>query len=145
MRRFGTVTALVIVASACPAGTEPIGPLPLGTWGGENAGVVVTDTSMHVHIGCTVGDALRPSLTNGRFAVAGQYNITAHPVDLGIFHAAVFAGQASGDVLALTVTLTDTNVTLGPVLVELGREPKMGPCPICRTPSVAPRAPALPQ
>jgi len=26
-------------------------------------------------------------------------------------------------------------VTLGPVQLELGKEPRMGPCPICRKPA----------
>jgi len=39
-----------------------------------------------------------------------------------------------GSSLTLTVTLTDTTVTLGPVLVFFGKEPRMGPCPICRRP-----------
>lgn len=132
MSRFPPVAALVVAAATCPGATEPSGPLPLGTWGGENAGVVVSDTTMHVHLGCTLGDAPRPSIADGRFEVAGLYNITAHPVDLGVFHPALFTGQSSGDVLILTVTLTDTAVTLGPALVRLGREPRMGPCPICR-------------
>ena len=29
-----------------------------------------------------------------------------------------------------------TAVTLGPVQLELGKEPRMGPCPICRKPRV---------
>jgi hypothetical protein len=32
------------------------------------------------------------------------------------------------------VTLTDTAVVLGPVLLSYGKEPRMGPCPICRVP-----------
>lgn len=123
-------TALPLLGEACPQ--EPTGPLPVGAWGGENAGVVVGDTSMHVHIGCTVGDGPRPFTSNGRFEITGRYNITAHPVDLGVFHPAIFTGRVSGNTLTLTVRLTDTTVTIGPAVVELGREPRMGPCPICR-------------
>jgi hypothetical protein len=89
---------------------------------------------MHVHIGCTYGNALRPALTEGRFEVVGSYNITAYPVDRGVFHPAVFVGRVSGKVMTFSVTLSDTSVTLGPVEVTLGREPSMGPCPICRVP-----------
>ena len=35
----------------------------------------------------------------------------------------------------VSVTLTDTAVTLGPLRLELGKEPQMGPCPICRKPT----------
>jgi hypothetical protein len=41
------------------------------------------------------------------------------------------------DVMTLTVTLTDTAVTLGPVQLVFGRDPRMGPCPICRKPQAA--------
>jgi hypothetical protein len=139
MNRIALFTVLAVTAGSCPGTTEPTGPLPVGTWGGENAGVIVSDTSLHAHVGCTYGNAPRPSLSDGRFDVAGLYNITAHPVDAGVFHPAVFRGQVSGVTLTLTVALTDTDVTLGPVLVQLGREPKMGPCPICR-PGSAPRS-----
>jgi hypothetical protein len=34
--------------------------------------------------------------------------------------------------MTLTVELTDTTRTFGPVTVTYGIEPRMGPCPICR-------------
>jgi hypothetical protein len=123
------VAAFATLAQACPEETIP---LPLGTWGGENAGIVVSDTTMHLHIGCTLGNAPRPVLANGKFEVAGVFNITAHPVDRGIFHPATFTGVVSGNVLVVTVTLRDTAVIVGPARVELGKDPRMGPCPICR-------------
>ena len=116
---------------ACVGNTGPSGDLALGTWGGDNAAAMVDDT-MHVHIGCTYGNAIRPTLAMGQFAVAGQYNITAYPVDRGILHPATFIGSVRGNDLTLTVALTDTAVILGPVVVRLGREPSLGPCPICR-------------
>src|SRR6267378_5742 len=121
--------ALPVLIASCMGDVDPNGALPLGTWGGENAAAMVDDT-MHVHIGCTYGNAARPSLVAGRFEVAGEYNVNAYPVNRGILHPATFAGQVSGDDLTLTVTLTDTAVVLGPVVVRLGRDPRMGPCPI---------------
>ena len=105
-----------------------------GTWGGENAGLVVSDSTVHVHIGCTLGDAggpIHPD-ADGRFELVGTYNVDAHPVDRGIVHPARFAGRIMGRTMTLTVTLTDTTLQLGPVALVYGREPKMGPCPICR-------------
>lgn len=131
MMRLLASAALLVLLASCVGDTEPSGDLALGTWGGDNAAAMVSDT-MHVHIGCTYGNAPRPSLTLGRFEIAGRYNITAYPVDQGIFHPATFVGHVSGNDLTLTVTLTDTAVTLGPVVVRLGQEPRMGPCPICR-------------
>ena len=105
-----------------------------GTWGGENAGLVVSDDAAHVHIGCTLGDTNAPILPDaeGRFEVTGRYNVDAHPVDLGVFHPARFHGTVAGGIMTLRVTLTDTGQELGPVVLVFGREPRMGPCPICR-------------
>ena len=66
-----------------------------------------------------------------RFDVPGEQNITAFPVDRGILHPARFTGSIDGRTMTLTVTLTDTAVTLGPVSLTFEKEPNMGPCPIC--------------
>jgi hypothetical protein len=99
--------------------------------------LIATDSSAHVHIGCTAGDVAGPLQvgTDGRFSVAGRYNITLYPVARGPDHPSRFSGQIEGIVMTLTVTLTDTAVTLGPVQLTLGKEPRMGPCPICRRPT----------
>ena len=106
----------------------------LGTWGGENAAVIADDTSAHVHLGCTYGQVHQSIIADpaGFFDVPGEQNITAHPVDLGVMHPARFSGRVLHGSMTLTVTLTDTTVTLGPVKLSYGKEPRMGPCPICR-------------
>jgi hypothetical protein len=131
-----TLASLLVLASTCNEGTEPPRPLTEGTWGGENAAVIVLDTVVHIHIGCTYGNAPpppSPGVSEGRFELTGTYNIDAHPVNLGIFHPARISGEVSGRWMIVSVALQDTNVTLGPVSVMLGREPTMQACPICRT------------
>jgi hypothetical protein len=88
----------------------------MGTWGGDDAGLIVSATEVHAHIGCTNG------------------NVDAHPVDRGILHPARFFGRTDGRTLTLVVRLTDTGQTLGPVELRFGREPSMRICPICRVP-----------
>jgi len=135
-----TKTIVAFVAAAAVLGPcEPTDPLispgtAKGTWGGENAGLIADDTSAHVHIGCTYGSVHQQIVpdADGRFDVPGEQNITAHPVDLGVLHPARFSGRITGGRMTLTVTLTDTTVTLGPVQLAYGEEPRMGPCPICR-------------
>jgi len=110
----------------------------LGTWGGNNAVLMALDTTAHVHIGCTAGDTKQAIVTDdqGRFDVPGMYNITLHPVARGPRPSgAVRRLDRRGGVMTLSVTLTDTAVTLGPVTLVLGQEPRMGPCPICRKPA----------
>lgn len=143
MRNFRFFIAVFAAALACQSAPgDPITDVA-GTWGGENAGLIASDTAAHVHIGCTLGEThgpIRPDL-DGRFEISGTYNVDAYPVDRGITHPARFTGQIVGRSMTLTVMLTDTARTLGPVTLIYGKEPKMGPCPICRTPSgVRPRS-----
>lgn len=129
------ISVLLSVATlACSAATSTRITDVVGTWGGDNAGLIVNNTDVHVHIGCTLGDAVGPIRTdaNGRFEATGTYNVDAYPVDRGIVHPARFVGQIRGETMTLTVSLTDITRVLGPVALIHGKEPKMGPCPICR-------------
>jgi hypothetical protein len=135
------LVAAAAVLGPCQTATTGIGGdgAVQGTWGGENAGLIADDTSAHVHIACTYGrihQAIVPD-AQGRFDVPGDQNITAHPVDLGILHPARFQGRVENGKLSLTVILTDTTVTLGPVQLAYGEEPRMQQCPICRAPNEA--------
>src|SRR6184192_1618435 len=128
---------VVILARDCDIGGPRFrGPIE-GTWGGENAGLIAFDTTAHVHIGCTAGDTKQALVADsaGRFDVPGLYNITLYPVARGPDHPARFFGWTDGHTMSLTVALTDTAVTLGPVELTFGKEPRMGPCPICRRPT----------
>ncbi len=140
--------ALAVVVSACSSGTTapPFdGTLALGTWGGENSGMIVSDTAMHLHVACTYGDVSgRISLaSNGQFDVAGSYLLRAYPIAVGPTMPARFTGRVDGGKATVTVTVNDTvehkSVVLGPVVVTWGTDPKMGPCPICRRPIVTQR------
>ena len=136
------VTGTLVAALACNAGRATVGAstdeLAGGTWGGENAGIIVSDTVAHVHIGCTFGNFRVPVALadGGRFNVAGSYTLRAFPIVVGPSLPAVFSGVVSGTRLTISVAVNDTvekrPVALGPVTVVLGREPRMGPCPICR-------------
>lgn len=134
---FAFAAATLVIGLCEPTGVKPPKDLA-GTWGGENAGLIADDTSAHVHIGCTYGNIHQQLVldSNGRFDMPGEQNITAHPVDLGVMHPARFVGRVRGGDMTLTITLTDTSVTLGPVVLVYGREPHMGPCPICRRPAM---------
>ncbi len=126
------------------------GLLAIGTWGGNEAGVLVGDTLTHVHIGCTFGD-LRGRVTldaDGRFTRSGSYVLRAFPVQVGPAMPAQFSGSVSGGTLTIRVTVRDTienkDVAFGPATVRLGIEPTMANCPICRTPGDRTSARMLP-
>jgi len=136
MHRVILASLAIVLLRDC----EFVGPRPspgkiAGTWGGEGAGLIADDTSAHVHIGCTYGNVHQAIVadSSGRFDLPGEQDITAHPVDRGILHPARFSGSVLGRTMTLTVTLTDTAVTLGPVRLTLGQAPRLGPCPICLT------------
>ncbi|HEX2722786.1 MAG TPA: hypothetical protein VHM24_07705 [Gemmatimonadaceae bacterium] len=129
-----SVTLLFVVLLACHAGpSDPITEIE-GTWGGNNAGLIAEDTVAHVHIGCTLGYAKGPIRPNadGLFETTGTYNVDAYPIDRGIIHPARFSGRVTGKTMTLTVVLRDDGRVLGPVTLTFGKEPQMGPCPICR-------------
>jgi hypothetical protein len=106
-----------------------------GTWGGDDAGLIATDSVTHVHIGCTLGytKGLIPIGDDGKFEAVGTYNVDAYPIDRGIIHPARFSGEISGKTMTITVVLTDNGRQIGPAKLVYGAEPKMGPCPICKS------------
>ena len=75
-------------------------------------------------------------------AVAGSWVLRAYPIAVGPPHPAVLTGTLVGDALTFRVTVNDTiahtTVEYPPVTVTRGREPRMGPCPICRVPRALP-------
>ena len=142
--RARVAACVALAALACgPSDAPPVAPpatLAVGTWGGENAGLVVDDSAAHLHIGCTLGDFPAPVRLDraGRFTVAGGWVLRAFPIVLGPRLPARLVGTLEGEVLTLRVTVDDTvsrsTVELGPVTVAYRRDPRLGPCPICRTP-----------
>src|SRR3981081_3672948 len=101
-----TVIISVFAVLACSAATSTPITQVVGTWGGDNAGLIVSNTDVHVHIGCTLGDALCPIPpgANGRFEATGTYNVDAFPVYRGIPHPATFSGQIVNQTMTLTVS-----------------------------------------
>ncbi len=133
-------TALVAACASGPDLPPYDGSLALGAWGGDNSGMIVSDTAMHLHIGCTYGDASgRVAITrNGDIDISGSYMLHAYPVAVGPSMPARFVGHLDGKDLTVTVTVNDTitheTVTLGPTKMRFGTEPQMQNCPICRRP-----------
>ncbi len=136
--------ALLTLGGACGTSGPVLPPftnrLSPGTWGGDNAAVIVNDAVAHVHMGCTYGNfpAPVPLDQNGRFSVPGEYLLRAYPIAVGPTMPAQLAGVIVAGTLTLTVAVNDTVehtlVVLGPVTVTYGRTPRMGPCPICAVP-----------
>src|SRR3982750_495105 len=110
----GLLSVVAAVATLSCASASPIVPadlqLPLGTYGGDSGGMIVGDTAMHLHIGCTFGDVSGrvPVDASGRFDVAGSYTLRAYPITIGPAVPARFTGTIDGDRIVVTVTIDDT-------------------------------------
>jgi hypothetical protein len=146
--RVGAAAVAALAAAACGAdvsATLRATELPLGTWGGDSAGLIVSDTAAHLHVACTFGDVSGrvPLDASGRFDVGGSYVLRAYPIAVGPPLPARFVGRVDGTTLTVTVSVDDTvqhqRVVRGPVVVRLGDAPRLGPCPICRRPVVTRR------
>jgi len=147
----GLAATFVLSCSSSSSATAVTdGALALGTWGGDSSGLIVSDTAMHLHIGCTFGDASGriPVGTNGQFDVHGSYMLRAYPIAVGPSVPARFVGHVEGEIATITAIIDDTvqhqTVTHGPVVVKFGDAPRLGPCPICRRPIVTRRSASIP-
>ena len=147
MKRILVFAVLALAVAACSSGSSATLPpydglLALGTWGGDSAGMIVSDTAMHLHVGCTYGDVSGriPVSADGRFDVNGSYMLRAYPIAIGPSVPARFVGRIEGADAIVTVTVNDTvqkkTVTLGPVTVTYKKDPRLMPCPICRRPII---------
>ena len=111
--------------------------IPVGTWGGDSAGMIVGDSAVHFHVACTFGDVSGRIPVNavGEFNVVGSYMLRAFPIAVGPTLPARFIGRIDGNIVTTTVIVDDTvlkrTVVRGPVVVALGISPRLGPCPIC--------------
>ena len=141
MRGRVTLVPIVVLAAACGASRIEPGNLAVGTWGGQEAGILVRADGAHAHVGCTYGDIAGPIPfdADGRFDVAAQWNVSAFPIDRGVFHDARMSGLLRGDRVTFSARLSDTGQVLGPSVVTFGREPTMANCPICRVPKARAR------
>ena len=143
-RTIARITFGLLLTACTESGPFPPADdtLAVGTWGGDNAGVIVNETQTHVHIGCTFGD-MPPAIVldaSGRFTIDGSYVLRAYPVQVGPELPAQFSGRVQGRTLTLVVAVNDTVekkvVALGPITVRYGDMPRLGPCPICLVPKV---------
>jgi hypothetical protein len=143
MKSFSVLALAGLLAGSC-SGSSLLPPsdgiLAVGTWGVDNSGVIVTDSAVHVHVGCTFGDMPGNIQLDaeGRFTIDGSYVLRAYPIQIGPSLPAQFSGRVAGRTLTLAIAVHDTVertvVALGPITVVYGHEPELGPCPICRAP-----------
>ena len=98
--------------------TSPTAPAVAGNWGGTQASLILARSGGTVSYQCGAGtiDSTWSLTTDGRFAGTGLHYFGGGPVPVQGRppRPARYEGQVDGDVLTLTVVLTDAGQTLGP-------------------------------
>src|SRR5260370_34136024 len=91
IRRRPALVLALLAAGACSSSRTPLDTVPVGTWGGDDAGLIVGKDGAHAHIGCTLGDVAGaiPVEAAGGYGAAGPWNGDPYPVDRGILHPAL--------------------------------------------------------
>jgi hypothetical protein len=133
------LVALAATLAACYQYDSVLSPpdhLPLGTWGGTQAWVTTMDTLTDVSLGCASGNFPgRLTLdSQGRFNIAGTWNISVGPVRLNGYMPAQLSGQILGNYMTFAVAVNDTVTkqvsSLGPATVEYGKQGTIEVCPV---------------
>lgn len=112
-RSILAVTLLAVIG--CSAVTTPD---VVGKWGGAQASLVLAASGGALSYQCGEGtiDSTWSFTADGQFAGSGLHYFGGGPAPAQGRppHPARYTGQVDGDVLVLTVTLTDLGQTLGP-------------------------------
>jgi hypothetical protein len=107
--------ALLSLALGC---SSPTAPAALGSWGGPEASLLLTTSGGTLSYACGAGtiDSAWTLTDAGQFVASGQHFFGGGPVPPQGHppHPARYSGQVLGDVLTLTVTLSDLHQSLGP-------------------------------
>ncbi len=113
MRMAAIVVGLVAIACHSPTAPEAT-----GTWGGQEASLVLSESGGTMSFACG-SSTVDPAWTigaSGQFSATGQYFFAGGPVPPQGTppHPARYSGSIQGDRFTITITLTDLNETLGP-------------------------------
>ena len=106
-----------------------------GTWGGSGILIVVRASTATLSYNCGSGTMNLPAdiPDDGRFEATGEHvrrgGAAPRSGDVPDRHPAHYAGHVRGDVMTLTVLLTDVDQTLGTFELARGKAPDMLPCP----------------
>ena len=108
-------------AAGCASATAPNAA---GAWGGTQASLVLTGAGGAVSYQCATGtvDSTWTVSSTGSFLATGEHYFGGGPVPAGggTPHPAVYRGEVDGNSFTFTVTLTDSNQTLGPFAMVRG-------------------------
>jgi len=102
-------------------------------WGGDHVAMTVSDTATHLEFDCAHGDISgRLTSSDGAIAANGTY-VREHggpirvdePVDA---HPALYSGKLTGQMLQLTIRLTDSGDVIGTFSMTRGATGRLTKC-----------------
>lgn len=113
---------LLAMVTSCAAPTAP--PNVLGEWGGTQASLSLSTAGGTVAYACGAGTIAAgwTLAADGTFNATGTHAFGGGPVPIGGRppHPARYNGRVDGDVLTMTVTITDLAQTIGPLRLVRG-------------------------
>jgi len=104
--------------------------VPNGTWGSGEAVLTVHESGASFDAGCSHGTIEQSILVDasGHFDAGGTLVQERGGPAVGNNHPARYVGSTDGQNMSLSVLLTDTQQTVGPFLLVLGRIPSLAGC-----------------
>lgn len=127
--------ALLLLVAGSVACLEPNGPgLVTGDWGGDHLGLIATAAGADLEYDCATGRISEPirSDRSGHFSVIGEhYPGHGGPIRVDeeqVKRPARYDGTVHGDIMTLTVTLTDSNDVIGSFRLVYRRSPFVFKC-----------------
>jgi hypothetical protein len=131
MARFGGLLLLGML-TGCLEANAPA--LVVGDWGGQHLGLIANASGASLEYDCAAGKIAEPIRPDGagRFSVLGEhYPGHGGPIRIDeeqVKRPARYDGLVRGDVMTLSVTLTDSNEVLGTFTLVYGRSPFVFKC-----------------
>jgi hypothetical protein len=124
---------LVLQIPAAPSTDQGKRPELKGNWGGEGAGLQITEDGAQLFFDCAKGSIEGPITPDedGRFEVTGKYiregpGPTRPEQTQGV--GARYLGQLEGNTLTLSIRLTLSRDVLGPFTLTRNRMPRVREC-----------------
>ncbi|HVT39785.1 MAG TPA: hypothetical protein VHE78_12110 [Gemmatimonadaceae bacterium] len=123
--------AILIVGAGCGS---PTAPLPIGPWGGVHLLLTLTPAGGAAEYDCAHGSISSAIQVDGagRFDVAGTFvperGGPSRSGDTLPEYPARYAGRIIGDLMTVTVTRTDSAITIGSYSLQRGADARVLKC-----------------
>jgi len=130
--RLGRISRLAMTLAVVACGDLTVSSLEFTTWGGEHIRLAITVSGGTVEYDCAEGEILEPiRLVDGRFSALGlHYMGIGGPIGVDRVHPrpARYEGSVKGDLMNMTVTLTDTQEKVGTYSLTRGESAHVIKC-----------------